>query len=162
MLKNPLSSVFVTLMTGSNSNEYSMKRTILLYGLTLAILVFLLKYLEYRLIVRDLSLEFYMGLVAVFFTALGIWAGRKLTGNTALFVPERTLQRDEIKRLGISKRELQVLKLMAKGLSNQEIADELFVSLNTIKTHSSNLFAKLEVGRRTQAVQRAKELQMIP
>ena len=139
-----------------------MKRTILLYGLALAVLVFLLKYLEYRLIVRDLSLEFYMGLVAVFFTALGIWAGRKLTSKTEVSAPQMRLNKDEIKRLGISKREQQVLKLMADGMSNQEIADELFVSLNTIKTHSSNLFAKLEVSRRTQAVQRGKELQMIP
>jgi ATP/maltotriose-dependent transcriptional regulator MalT len=65
-------------------------------------------------------------------------------------------------RLGISKREHEVLELMAKGLSNQEIADNLFVSLNTIKTHSSNLFIKLQVGRRTQAVQKGKELGLIP
>jgi DNA-binding CsgD family transcriptional regulator len=140
-----------------------MKRTVILYGLALAGLVFLLKYLEYRLIVHDLSIEFYVGLVALFFTGLGIWAGLKLTRKQVVMVgPEFILNEPELQRLGISKREHEVLELMAKGLSNQEIADKLFVSLNTIKTHSSNLFLKLEVSRRTQAVQRAKELRLIP
>ncbi len=140
-----------------------MKRTIFLYGLVLAVLVFLLKYLEFRLIVRDLSIEFYVGLVAVFFTALGIWAGWKITGKQVVVVgQEFSLNEIELQRLGISKRELEVLALMAQGLSNQEIADKLYVSLNTIKTHSSNLFLKLEVSRRTQAIQKAKELRLIP
>jgi len=140
-----------------------MKRTVLLYGLALAVLVFLLKYLEYRLIVHDLSIEFYVGLVALFFTGLGIWAGLKLTRKQIVIVgPDFLLNEAELKRLGISKREHEVLELMATGLSNQEIADKLFVSLNTIKTHSSNLFLKLEVSRRTQAIQKAKELRLIP
>lgn len=140
-----------------------MKRTIILYGLSLAGLVFLLKYLEYQLIVRDLSIEFYVGIVAVFFTALGIWAGLKLTQKKVVMVgPEFILNQPELERIGISKREYEVLELMAKGLSNQEIADKLFVSVNTIKTHSSNLFLKLEVSRRTQAIQKAKALSLIP
>ncbi len=140
-----------------------MKRTIFLYGLALAVLVFLLKYLEYRLIVRDLTIEFYVGFVAVFFTALGVWTGWKITGKQVVVVgQEFILNEIELHRLGISKRELEVLALMAQGLSNQEIADKLFVSLNTIKTHSSNLFLKLEVSRRTQAIQKAKELRFIP
>lgn len=140
-----------------------MKRTVLLYGLALAVLVFLLKYLEYRLIVHDLSIEFYVGLVALFFTGLGIWAGLKLTRKQIVIVgPDFLLNEAELKRLGISKREHEVLELIANGLSNQEIADKLFVSLNTIKTHSSNLFLKLEVSRRTQAIQKAKELRLIP
>lgn len=140
-----------------------MKRTVILYGLALAGLVLLLKYLEYRLIVHDLSIEFYVGSVALFFTGLGIWAGLKLTRKQVVVVgPEFILNDAELQRLGISKREHEVLELMAKGLSNQEIADKLFVSLNTIKTHSSNLFLKLEVSRRTQAIQRAKELRLIP
>lgn len=140
-----------------------MKRTVILYGLALAGLVFLLKYLEYRLIVHDLSIEFYVGLVALFFTGLGIWAGLKLTRKQIVIVgPDFLLNEAELKRLGISKREHEVLELMATGLSNQEIADKLFVSLNTIKTHSSNLFLKLEVSRRTQAIQKAKELRLIP
>lgn len=140
-----------------------MKRTIILYGMALAALVFVLKYLEYRLFVRDLSIEFYVGLVALFFTGLGIWAGLKLTRKQIVLVgPEFILNESELQRLGISKREHEVLELMATGLSNQEIADKLFVSLNTIKTHSSNLFLKLEVTRRTQAIRKGKELRLIP
>lgn len=140
-----------------------MKRTIILYGLALASLVFLLKYFEYRLIVRDLSIEFYVGLVAIVFTGLGIWAGLRLTRRQVVTIgPEFILNQAELVQLGISKREHEVLALMAQGLSNQEIADKLFVSLNTVKTHSSNLFVKLNASRRTQAIQKAKELRLIP
>ncbi len=140
-----------------------MKRIVIFYGLSLAALVFLLKYLEYRLIVRDLSIEFYVGLVALFFAALGVWVGLKLTRKQIVLVgPEFVLNEAELQRLGISKREHEVLELMAAGLTNQEIADKLFVSLNTIKTHSSNLFVKLDVTRRTQAIHRGKELRLIP
>ena len=129
-------------------------------------LVFLLKVLEYRFFARDLSLEFYVGLVALFFTALGAWVGLQLTRNrkTTIAVPagDFKVSEDILKQTGISKREYEVLELMAQGNSNQEIADKLFVSLNTIKTHSSNLFVKLEVKRRTQAIQRAKELSLLP
>ena len=140
-----------------------MKRTILIYGLSLAVLIFLLKFIEYRFFVRDLSLEFYIGAIAIFFTVLGVWAGLKLTKKKMIIITNPAFQFDQsrLDSLDISKREYEVLELMAKGLSNQEIADKLFVSLNTIKTHSSNLFLKLEVSRRTQAVQRAKELQLI-
>ena len=140
-----------------------MKRTVILYGLALASLVFLLKYFEYRLIVRDLSIEFYVGLVAIVFTGLGIWAGLRLTRRQVVTIgPEFILNQAELAQLGISKREHEVLALMAQGLSNQEIADKLFVSLNTVKTHSSNLFVKLNASRRTQAIQKAKELRLIP
>lgn len=140
-----------------------MKRTILLYGLALALLVFFLKFIEYRFYVRDLSFEFYIGVVAILFSVLGIWAGLKLTRKkTIVLSPDFVLDESQMQKLGISKREHEVLQLMAKGLSNQEIADKLFVSLNTIKTHTSNLFLKLEVSRRTQAVQRGKELRLIP
>ena len=140
-----------------------MTRTIIVYGIALAALVLVLKFIEYRFIVRDLSIEFYLGAVALFFTVLGIWAGRKLTRKKIVTVgPAFVLNEVELQRLGISKREHEVLGLMAEGLSNQEIADHLFVSLNTVKTHTSNLFLKLEVSRRTQAVQRAKQLRLIP
>ena len=141
-----------------------MRRTILLYGLSLAAMVALLKFLEYRFFVRDLSLEFYMGILAVMFAALGVWIGFKLTRRKAILVSVSNFQFDQgrLEKLGISKREYEVLELMAKGLSNQEIADHLFVSLNTIKTHSTNLFVKLDAKRRTQAVQKAKELLLIP
>lgn len=139
------------------------KRTIFLYGLSLAALIFVLKYFEYRLFVRDLSLEFYVGVVAVFFTVLGVWAGLRLTRKKVVIAsPDFVFDETALEKLGISKREKEVLDLIAIGLSNQEIADKLFVSLNTVKTHSSNLFQKLQVSRRTQAVQRAKELRLIP
>ena len=140
-----------------------MKRTIIIYGLVLAALVFVMKFLEYRLLIRDLSTEFYVGLVAIFFAALGVWAGLKLTSKKVVIVgPEFILNQLELQRLEISKREHEVLDLMAQGLSNQEIADKLFVSVNTIKTHSSNLFLKLQVSKRTQAIQKGRELRLIP
>ena len=141
-----------------------MKKTIFLYAIALALLVALLKFLEYRYIVRDLSLEFYVGVLAVFFTGLGIWAGLKLTSRKPIVITSLgEFERDEnaLQRLGVSKRELEVLELMAQGLSNQEIAERLFVSLNTVKTHSSNLFIKLDVKRRTQAIQKGKDLKLI-
>lgn len=143
-----------------------MKRTILIYGAVLAVLVFLLKFVEYRYIVRDLSLEFYIGLVAVLFTVIGVWAGLKITRKKTIIIARPAadfkVNEDHLRQLGISRREYEVLELMARGLTNQEIGDRLFVSLNTIKTHSSNLFVKLDVRRRTQAIQKAKELHLLP
>lgn len=132
--------------------------------MSLAVLVAALKFIEYRFFVRDLSLEFYIGLLAVLFTALGVWAGIRLTRRKTIIIANGSFLFDQarIDRMGISKREYEVLELMAQGLSNQEIADKLFVSLNTIKTHSANLFTKLDVKRRTQAVQKGKELLLIP
>jgi NarL family two-component system response regulator LiaR len=141
-----------------------MRRTIILYGLSLAAMIALLKFLEYKYLLKDLTLEFYMGILAVMFAGLGIWIGFKLTRPKAVFIPVSNFQFDQARldKLNISKREYEVLELMAQGLSNQEIADKLFVSLNTVKTHSTNLFVKLDAKRRTQAVQRAKELMLIP
>lgn len=140
-----------------------MARTVLLYGISLAVLIAILKYIEYRFIVRDMSMEIYIGIIAVMFTALGIWAGPRLTKRKVVLVgPNFVLNEVELHRRGISKREHEVLELIAKGHSNQEIADKLFVSVNTVKTHLSNLFLKLEAARRTQAIQRAKELRLIP
>lgn len=140
-----------------------MKRTILLYSLALAVLLFLLQWLQFGYIVRDLSLEFYLGVVAVLFTAVGIWAGLRLTRPKTKVIVQKDFVFNEVEfnRLGISKRELEVLELMAQGFSNQEIADKLFLSLNTIKTHSANLFIKLDAKRRTQAIQKAKEVGLI-
>jgi DNA-binding CsgD family transcriptional regulator len=140
-----------------------MRRTILIYGIAMAVLIGLLKFVEYRFLVRDIPLEFYIGIVAVMFTALGIWAGLRLTRpklietDTQFFLDEANLR-----NVGISKREYEVLELIAQGLSNQEIADKLFVSVSTVKTHAANIFAKLDARRRTQAIQRAKELHLIP
>lgn len=140
-----------------------MKKTIILYGLSLAAMVALLKLMEYRLFIRELSWEVYVGVVAVLFTALGVWVGRRITTRRVVMAsPDFKLDEHALERLGISKREHEVLELISRGHSNQEIADKLFVSVNTIKTHSSNLFQKLEVSRRTQAIQRGKELGLIP
>ena len=141
-----------------------MKKTIILYGLALAELLFLMQWLQYGFIVRDLSLEFYRGVVAIVFVTIGIWAGQRLTRSKTKVILQTdfSFNESECNRLGISKRELEVLQLMSEGFSNQEIAEKLFVSLNTVKTHISNLFLKLEVKRRTQAIQRSKELMIIP
>jgi DNA-binding CsgD family transcriptional regulator len=126
-----------------------MKRTIILYGLALALFVSGLKFLEYRFFVRDLSIEFYTGIIVVIFTGLGIWIGLRLTWKKFVFVGgDFTLDAATLQKLDITKREHDVLELIAQGLSNEEIVDKLFVSLNTNKTHSSNLFLKLEVIRR--------------
>ena len=140
-----------------------MRRTIIIYGIAMAALIGLLKLVEYKYFVRDIPLEFYVGLVALLFTAIGIWAGLRLTRRQVID-QSGPFELDEanLKKLGISKREHEVLELISSGLSNQEIAEKLFVSTSTIKSHVSNLFAKLDVSRRTQAINRAKDLRLIP
>jgi DNA-binding CsgD family transcriptional regulator len=131
----------------------------------MAALIALLKYLEYSYFIRDLSIEFYIGAVAIMFVALGIWVGMKLTRVKTVVITEGSsfeLDPAKLKDLGISPREYEVLQLISEGFSNQEIAEKLFVSLSTIKTHSQNLFMKLDANRRTQAVQRARELRLLP
>jgi NarL family two-component system response regulator LiaR len=140
-----------------------MRKTIIIYGVAMAALLGLLKLIEYKYFVRDIPLEFYIGVVAVMFTAIGIWAGLRLTrpkiiATAAPFV----LDESAMLRLGISKREYEVLELIAAGLSNQDIAERLFVSTSTVKTHVSNVLAKLDASRRTEAVARAKKLRIIP
>jgi len=144
-----------------------MKKTILIYGTLLALLVWALKWMEYRYILRDLSLQFYLGLVALLFSGMGIWIGINLLKpkpvspeQDVLMVPA-SIPENLLRELGISPREYEVLQLMADGLSNQEIANRLFISLNTVKTHISNLYLKLDVQRRTQAIQKAKERGLI-
>lgn len=144
-----------------------MKRTVIWYAIALAVLIFLLKQLEYRYFIKDFSFEFYVGIVALLFTVLGVWAGIRLTKKKNSVVSRESMEgfkfnENGVRELGISAREMEVLQLIAQGFSNQEIADKLFISLNTVKTHSSNLFLKLEVKRRTQAIQKAKELALIP
>jgi len=150
-------------------NKY--KRT-LLYGLSLAALLFLLRWLEFRFLVLSHAMDIYIGAIAAIFTALGIWLTLKLVKpktNTVVvekevYLPQTAptqINQAEIDNLALSKREMEVLQLMAQGLSNKEIADGLFVSLNTVKTHSSNIFEKLDVKRRTQAVEKSKRLGII-
>ena len=150
-----------------------MKRHVLIYGLIGGILIAVLKWTEYRYLVIEHSIEIYGGLIAATFAVLGIWLGLKLTGR-----PERIVVKevrvpvpaaqpfllDEKKRenLGISPRELEILELIAQGMSNREIAGKLFLSENTVKTHSSRVFDKLGAKRRTQAVQLGKEFGLLP
>lgn len=139
--------------------------TVVLYGLALAALVFVLKYFEYRFWIRDLSVEVYIGVVATLFTALGVWLGAKLLGGKkveAKASPPGKVDEETLRRVGISGRELEVLALIAQGNSNQEIADKLFISLPTVKSHSSSLFVKLDVKRRTEAVHKGRSLGIIP
>jgi len=140
-----------------------MIRTVIIYGIAMAALIGLLKFVEYKFIIRDIPLEFYIGMVAVMFTSIGIWAGLRLTRPKVVEV-SGPFDRDEanLEQTGLSKREFEVLELIAAGLSNQEIAEKLFVSTSTVKTHVSNILAKLDASRRTQAIRRAQELRLIP
>jgi len=156
------------------------RRMILVYGLLGGALIAALKLIEYRFLVVQHSLEIYGGLVALLFAALGIWLGLKLTKpketvivrevpvQVTVPVPvevpaprEFVVNRARMEALGITPREHEILTLIALGLSNREIAERLFVSQNTVKTHSSRLFDKLQAKRRTQAVQLAKEAGLI-
>ncbi len=142
----------------------------LLYGLCGGLLILALKLVEFRFLVVERSVEIYGGLIAVLFAALGIWLGLKLTKKKEVFVVKEvkvpavgpfTVNEARLRDLGITKRELEILELIASGLSNREIADKLFVSENTVKTHSSRFFDKLSAKRRTQAVQIGKEMGLI-
>lgn len=141
-----------------------MKKTVLIYGALLAALVIFLRILEYRFFVREIAIEIYIGMIAILFTSLGLWFGLKLINKKSetQLIESFVINPEKLKSNGISDRELEVLQLMAQGLSNQEIANKLFLSLHTIKTHSSNLYSKLNVKRRTQAIQKARELSSTP
>lgn len=151
---------------------------IIIYGCCLALLLLLLQWAEYKLLIIDHATEVYITLIAILFTMLGIWLAAKLMKpkteirtETVVVEKEVYISRSEnesfipnngmIERLGISERELEVLHLVAAGYSNQEIAEKLFLSLHTIKTHTSRLFEKLDVKRRTQAIEKAKRLNII-
>ena len=149
----------------------SVKRLILIYGACGGLLIVILQLVEYRFLVIEHSLEIYGALVAAIFAGVGIWLGLKLTKKERVVVVKEvpvpatepfTLNRKKLGDLGITPRELEILELIAQGLSNREIAERLFVSENTVKTHSSRLFEKLSAKRRTQAVQIGKQLGLIP
>jgi DNA-binding CsgD family transcriptional regulator len=152
------------------------KKIILLYGLLGGVLIAGLKLIEYRFLVIEHSIEIYSGIVALLFSVLGIWLGLKLTRTretvivreveVPVEVPVRVSEPfvadpERVRQLGITPRELEILEAIAQGLSTREIAAKLFVSENTVKTHSSRLFDKLNARRRTQAVQIAKEAGLI-
>jgi len=173
-------------MTDNKSFLRKHKATIV-YSISLAFFLFLLKWLELRFIIFDHSFEIYTGFIAVIFTALGIWLALKLSKpkvETVIVEKEVYLTRNEnlpdrqaglpdrhvdfipntslISQLEISKRELEILGLISQGLSNEEIAKKIFVSLSTVKTHNQNLFEKLDVKRRIQAIEKARKLNLIP
>lgn len=137
-----------------------MRRAVVLYALALAAGAFLLQWLQYRYLVHAFSGEIYVALIALAFAGLGVWAGLKLAHRTA----SATFARNDaaIASLGITPREQEVLVQLAAGKSNKEIAQKLGVSPNTIKTQVASLYQKLEVQRRTQAIQKARELALIP
>ena len=134
-------------------------RLVLLYGLILAVGALGLRWLEYRYLVRTYPVQVYVTLIAIAFLGLGIWAGSRLFQRPppGPFEPNTRVR----ETLGISEREIEVLALLAAGRSNKEIARRLDISPNTVKTHVGKLYEKLEVGRRTEAILRARELGMI-
>jgi DNA-binding NarL/FixJ family response regulator len=137
-------------------------REILLYAAVGGVLIALLRLIEYRFLLVEQSLEFYGGIVAAVFAAAGVWLGRRLT--TPKVVVKRVhgaatpfVRDDErVAALGLTPREVEILEHIAAGLSNREIAERLFISQNTVKTHSSRVFAKLNARRRTEAVRIAR------
>ncbi len=149
-----------------------MKRQILTLGLLGGLLIAVLKWSEYQFLVLSYSFEIYAALIAAVFAALGIWLGLKLTRPRPEIVvkeilipaPQLPFRSDDTQRdqLGITRRELEILELVAQGLTNREIATKLFVSENTVKTHCSHTFDKLGAKRRTQAVQLGKQLGLLP
>jgi NarL family two-component system response regulator LiaR len=156
-----------------------MKRHVFIFGVVGGLLLVTLQYTQYRFVVIEHSVELYGALVAALFAAFGIWLGLRITRTREIvretvvvrevlvpakapvnerFVPDTAQQQS----LGITARELEIVTLVARGLSNREIATELFVSENTVKTHCARVFDKLGAARRTQAVQRAKDLGLLP
>jgi DNA-binding CsgD family transcriptional regulator len=151
-------------------------KQVFLYAASLVVILLLLQVLQYKFILINHSFEFYIFSIAIIFTGLGIWLALKLVKpkkeiqtiivekniyQKELTAEEREAIEIEKQKLGLSSRELEVLQLMAEGLSNQEIAERLFLSLATVKTHSSKLFEKLDAKRRTQAIEKARQLRLI-
>lgn len=141
------------------------------YGISLAMLFFLLRWLEIRLLIFQHQFEIYASIIAILFTILGVWMANKITSPKVktIFIEKEiatpnpfVVNEENLANFKISKRELEILSLIAAGKSNQEIASVLFISVSTVKTHIANLFTKLDVKRRTQAIEAAKRLQLLP
>lgn len=148
-------------------------KSVFLYAGIMAVLVFALKWMQWKYLIVDHSVDIYVGLIAVFFTLLGIWVASQLTKpkietvvvekEVYVIPPEAfVLNEAELKKLNLTTREYEVLQQLSKGLSNAEIGEQLFLSLSTVKTHVSNLFFKMEVKNRTQAIEKAKRLKLTP
>ena len=148
-----------------------MVKQVALYGALAGVLIALLKVIEYKHFIREYPTGIYGGLVAIIFTVIGIWFGLRWTRAREVVVirevPVRmdgpfVLNAEKLKDIGLTPREHEILALIAQGLSNREIGEKLFVSENTVKTHSSRVFEKMQVKRRVQAVRKGKELGLIP
>jgi len=146
-------------------------RHLLLYGTLMAVMVFALKWLQWKYLITDYSLDIYVGLIAVFFTLLGLWVATQLARpkirtvvvekEVYLTPPEEfSVNETELKKLNLTSREHEVLQLLTQGYSNAEIGEKLFLSVSTIKTHVSNLFVKLDVKNRVRAVEKARRLKI--
>jgi DNA-binding CsgD family transcriptional regulator len=159
-------------MTTGMTAKPTKLRFLLLYGLAIGVLLSLMAWSKYRFMVIDHAMEMYVLLVAAVFVGVGVWVGLRwsapaptLADNVPeapakmIVSPETNLRL--LDQYGISSRELEVLVQLSKGLSNEEIADQLFVSTNTVKTHLGNLYAKLDVKRRTQAIEKARSIGLI-
>lgn len=151
---------------------YFRSRHLLLYGVLLALLVLLRKWLQWKFLIVDNSIDIYIGLIAIFFTMLGIWVAtqlvkpkvEKLIVEKEVYIPQPqpfSVNEEELKKLNLSAREYEVLQLLAKGYSNAEIAKALFLSVSTVKTHVSNLFFKMDVKSRTQTIEKARRLRLV-
>ncbi len=169
-----------TCLMAHNKTHPRKYQSIIIYSICLALLLFLLRWLELRFILFSHSFAIYVGFIAFIFTALGIWFAQKLSrpmiktvviekeipvslnGNRPGRQKDFILNSDLISQLQISNRELEILNLLAQGYSNMEIAEKIYVSISTVKTHNQNLYAKLNVSRRTQAVEMAKRKNLIP
>ena len=142
--------------------KFKIPISLIAFGLSIGLIAVLLKFLNYNFWIHSINSEVYIGIIALLFMVIGIWAGTKWTNREDK--QQRTSVdmnlKDPPAQLGLSTREKEVLQCIVKGYSNQEIADELFISLSTVKTHVSNLFSKLDIKRRTQAIQRVKELNL--
>ncbi|TDO26300.1 response regulator transcription factor [Sediminibacterium goheungense] len=148
-------------------------KSVFLYAVLMALLVFALKWMQWKYLIVDHSVDIYVGLIAVFFTLLGIWVASQLTKpkietvvvekQVYVVSPESfVLNEVELAKLNLTTREYEVLQQLSKGLSNAEIGEQLFLSLSTVKTHVSNLLFKMDVKNRTQAIEKAKRLRLTP
>jgi DNA-binding CsgD family transcriptional regulator len=150
---------------------YFKTRHFILYGLLLAVLVFVLKWFQWKFLIIDNSWDIYIGLLAIFFTALGVWIATQITKRRIKTVvvekevyiespTEFEINEAELKKLNLSNREYEVLQLLSRGYSNADIASNLFLSLSTVKTHVSNILLKMDVKSRAQAIEKAKRLRL--
>ena len=155
-------------MGGKFLSKIKAQRELIWYGLAMGMLLLLLRWLQFRFLMHSYQIEIYGGMIALVFMGLGIWITLKLARPkqlpTSEIMADPSFKANEAERQSrrISKREMEVLALITKGMSNQEIADALFISLNTVKSHSSRIFEKLEAKNRVQAIKTAKNLGLLP